>query len=318
MSICLLALGSNLGDRSQNLDRAIEQLSAAASIRILRQSRRLETTPVGGPGGQSGFLNAAVLVETDESPGGLLVITQEIERLAGRVPSQRWDARPLDIDLLIFEGVTVRDSQLTLPHPWLPVRRFVLEPCQEIAAEMRHPELGWTVGRMWQHLGSEAQRFVVTSSRFDDRLPQICSSLACEFIQDPIGPDCHLTIPADDQAIELAQRRQSLVLESSWCKENANVICGFWLGETEIVVNRQSAMAQRLAWLREWQLRLSQLPPPKLLIYCRPSPEADTSSDWPDWQQAICRDNRFPWLEIASSDADRFKDEIAAAFLGMQ
>ncbi|MCP4189353.1 MAG: 2-amino-4-hydroxy-6-hydroxymethyldihydropteridine diphosphokinase [Planctomycetaceae bacterium] len=318
MSICLLALGSNLGDRSQNLDRAIELLSASSSIRVLRQSRRLETSPVGGPVGQSGFLNAAVLVETDESPGRLLALTQAMERWVGRLPSQRWDARPLDIDLLLFGDLTVRDSQLTLPHPWLPVRRFVLEPCQEIASEMRHPELGWTIGRMWEHLQSEPQRFVVSATQFDDLLPRICSSLACDLIEDPIGTDSDLAIPADDQAIELSKRRRSLVLKSSWCKKTAKVICGFWLGETEILVNRQPAMADRPAWLRNWRQSLAQLPPPKLLIYCRPPSKVNAPSDWPDWQQVICRDNQFPWLQIASSDASQFEDEIAAAFLSMQ
>src|SRR5439155_16936565 len=127
-----LGLGSNLGDRSLNLRIALERL-AGPSLQILRSSSLYETAPVGiTPEPVPDYLNLVVEVETKLSPTGLLEHTKRIEQAGGRVSSFRWGPRSIDIDILLCEGVTMDSAELTIPHPRLSERRFVLLPLAEL------------------------------------------------------------------------------------------------------------------------------------------------------------------------------------------
>lgn len=152
----LIGLGSNLGDRQETLERAIGLLSQTGQIAIVARSGWRETAPVGGPPGQPPFLNAAVLVETSLSPQGLLATMQDIEASLGRKRAQRWSARTIDLDLLLFDQAVSSTPSLDLPHPRMAWRRFVLEPAAEVAPAMIHPTTGWTVARLLDHLNSAA------------------------------------------------------------------------------------------------------------------------------------------------------------------
>ena len=135
----LIGLGSNLGDREAILDSAIASLSATPGIDVLAVSSYLETEPVGGPDGQGSYFNAAVSVATTLAPGSLHDHLRRIERGAGRVRLVRWGERVLDLDILLF-GLTILDSpNLTIPHPRMAVRRFVVAPSAEIAPNMIEP-----------------------------------------------------------------------------------------------------------------------------------------------------------------------------------
>jgi 2-amino-4-hydroxy-6-hydroxymethyldihydropteridine diphosphokinase len=153
---CLIGLGSNLGQRAQNLERAIELLAATRGVSDFRPSSWHRTRPIGGPLGQSEFLNGTARLQTTLSPRELLVVLQSIEHRLGRTPTRRWDARPLDLDLLLYGEQCLRDDSppvpLEIPHPRMAFRRFVLEPAAEVAAEMIHPKIGWTIGQLLDHL----------------------------------------------------------------------------------------------------------------------------------------------------------------------
>jgi 2-amino-4-hydroxy-6-hydroxymethyldihydropteridine diphosphokinase len=132
-----LSLGSNLGDRAEYLRRAIEALDQAG-VRVLRVSRVRETEPVDVTD-QPRFLNLVVEAETDLAPGELLARTQAIERELGRVRTRPKGPRTIDIDILLYGSLVAETPELSVPHPRMAMRRFVLEPLAELAPDLRHP-----------------------------------------------------------------------------------------------------------------------------------------------------------------------------------
>ncbi|WP_263417000.1 2-amino-4-hydroxy-6-hydroxymethyldihydropteridine diphosphokinase [Terriglobus albidus] len=147
-----IALGSNLGDRQQHLSQAIQQLSNFGQILAVSSFR--DTAPVGYVD-QPRFLNGACLLETELTPLVLLGEMLEIERKTGRnralVPQK--GPRVLDLDLLLYDDLILHEHGLTLPHPAMHERLFVLEPLAEIAPEWVHPVLHRTIAELRDSLG---------------------------------------------------------------------------------------------------------------------------------------------------------------------
>ncbi len=121
--IAYIALGSNLGDREEYLERARSALAALPGTRLLRASSVEETAPVGNVP-QGPYLNQMVAIETELAPRELLDRLHEIERSAGRVRGVRWGARTLDLDIVMFDRQTVSEPDLLVPHPEIPNRDF--------------------------------------------------------------------------------------------------------------------------------------------------------------------------------------------------
>jgi 2-amino-4-hydroxy-6-hydroxymethyldihydropteridine diphosphokinase len=139
MPIAYLSLGSNVGNREGNIARAIAALTG-----VTRVSRYYETEPADVPG-QPWFLNCVVEVQTDLVPLDLLHATQSIEQALGRVREIPRGPRTLDIDILFYGETMMTTPELTIPHPRLAGRRFVLEPLCEIAPAVRDPRTGRSV-----------------------------------------------------------------------------------------------------------------------------------------------------------------------------
>lgn len=129
-----VALGGNEGDRAGHLRRALLGLSAAHGVSVERTSSAWETEAVGPP--QPRYLNAVVQLRSCRTPLGLLRLLQALEAEAGRVRTLRWGPRPLDLDLLWHGGLTRVEPRLTLPHPRLHERAFVLAPLCELAPQL--------------------------------------------------------------------------------------------------------------------------------------------------------------------------------------
>lgn len=127
-----LGLGSNLGNRRANLRMAVEALESHGLRAV---SPVYETEPVGGPV-QGPYLNLVAELETALEPRALLEVCQRLEAAAGRVRTERWGARTLDVDLLWIEDVTVSEPDLEVPHPRMWQRRFVLAPLRDIAPDL--------------------------------------------------------------------------------------------------------------------------------------------------------------------------------------
>jgi 2-amino-4-hydroxy-6-hydroxymethyldihydropteridine diphosphokinase len=134
-----LSLGSNLGDREANLERAIEAIEGLPGTRLVRRSALYETAPW-GPVPQPDYLNMVVEISTRLGPSELLRRGKEIEREMGRVTGERWGPRPIDIDILLFGDETIETEELTVPHPRMWERAFVLRPLADLEPEMKGPD----------------------------------------------------------------------------------------------------------------------------------------------------------------------------------
>jgi 2-amino-4-hydroxy-6-hydroxymethyldihydropteridine diphosphokinase len=138
-TIAFLGLGSNLGDRLTNLQGALDLLQAEPGLRVVASSRVWETVPVGGPP-QPDYLNAVIGVETDLSARDLLEVAHRVESRLGRVRKERWGARSIDVDLLLYDEESIEEEDLVVPHPRLRERAFVLLPLLELAADVTLPD----------------------------------------------------------------------------------------------------------------------------------------------------------------------------------
>ena len=143
--IAYIGLGSNVGDRERNVRRAAAFLAGAG--RVAGLSSLYATEPVGNRE-QPGFINAVAAVETSLDPGELLAVCRSIERELGRERMVRWGPRTIDLDILLYGDRTVSTDELTIPHPLMAGRRFVLEPLAEILPGLVHPALGKTVAEL--------------------------------------------------------------------------------------------------------------------------------------------------------------------------
>ena len=142
MKRAYLALGSNLGDRRAYLQAAVDALARDDDMRVVGVSRVYETDPVGGPD-QGAYLNAVVAVDTALTPQELLARAQQLENDAQRVRAERFGPRTLDVDVLLYDDVTLDTPDLTIPHPRMWERGFVLAPLRDVAPALVDAHASW-------------------------------------------------------------------------------------------------------------------------------------------------------------------------------
>ncbi|PNY36327.1 2-amino-4-hydroxy-6-hydroxymethyldihydropteridine diphosphokinase [Rhodopirellula baltica] len=182
VSQCLISFGSNLGDRFDLIAVAAEEISrwdVISNEKPLETSRLFETPPIGGPGGQEPFLNAVGAFETTAPAREILHRLQQLEDRLGRQRRRRWDARSIDLDVVLHGRLVGGASGLVVPHPRYTARRFVLQPACDVVPHFRDPRFGWTMRELHDHLLEEAPSLaLVTGSQSLREL--ICQRLETE------------------------------------------------------------------------------------------------------------------------------------------
>lgn len=146
--VAYIALGSNLGDRANNIATAIDHLRANPDIEVTKASALLDNPAVGGPSDSPPFLNAVAEIQTTLPPRELLRTLLEIERTMGRERREKWGPRVIDLDLILYANQIIDEPDLKIPHPLMHKRPFVLKPLSELAPELIHPVLHQSIRQL--------------------------------------------------------------------------------------------------------------------------------------------------------------------------
>jgi 2-amino-4-hydroxy-6-hydroxymethyldihydropteridine diphosphokinase len=160
-----IGLGSNVGERHRYLNAAASELRRLPGTRVVWYSSVYETDPYGVKE-QPKFLNAVGELETTLSPPDLLKELKQIEQRTGRIERERWGPREIDLDILVYDGLVYSDDTVTVPHPELERRKFVLLPLREIAPDLVHPVTGMSVEELSRECRDDG-RVVKTSYRIN-------------------------------------------------------------------------------------------------------------------------------------------------------
>ena len=304
MAKCLVSLGSNLGDRAGLLRRAVEAIQAIEGVQVRATSSLHETLPAGGPANQDSFLNSCLTLETRLAPTDLYRHLAAIENQLGRERLIRWDARLIDIDLLLYDELVIKTPQLVVPHPRMAFRRFVLEPAIEIAANMQHPLLDRSLQQLMDHLNQARDYLALTGSGaypVFDRLSASDYELASER-----SPPIAANRPIKSGA-ELQQHRVQTLRQVDWDHCQRFVVSDFWLGEAQI-----GLAATQTPWAAD-SVETTEPSAPKLLVLVE-HPTAELSP----LRTAVTHSACGPYLLLDAQNVDNAVQEVEGALLSMK
>lgn len=292
MARCLIGCGSNLGSRRQQLDRALELLRFMPGVELLAVSRFRETRPIGGPGLQGAFLNGACLIETDLPPGDLLGALFAVENTLDRRREEHWGPRTIDLDLLLYDELVVESPELTLPHPRMATRRFVLEPCAEIAGELRYPPADCTVRDLLENISVPHPLVAVVGipgSGAAEVAAAIADATLTRLIRAPrplplvpwreesidVGRPVVARGPAlrnsrqagENDWLEVVRAWQEPLTQARWYEDPAGTICDYWLDAAWAAADDCLAPSLRAAFAAGYDRLAAEAVPPHVAIF---------------------------------------------------
>ncbi len=310
MALCLISVGANAGESAKSVGSAIELLSSHKGIDCFVASQYFATDPIGGPAGQPKFLNAAAQFETVLSPVEVLRVLQKIENKLGRERTERWGPRTIDLDLLLYDDVVLESAELILPHPRMAFRRFVLEPCADIAADILHPIVGWTIQQLLDHINNAASYVALTGA------PGTGKTLLATRVADELSAEL-ITSDVSEEKGELAileSRAKRLARKDG---ETRVLISDFWLDQSLAYAQDQSGNDRN-----ETEQQCVAIQPdviqPKLVVMLT----SDKGNEIGEFNrrliQLLTRPGRGPYLLLADDDPDWAFKEVVAAIQAMQ
>ncbi|MHC4147562.1 MAG: 2-amino-4-hydroxy-6-hydroxymethyldihydropteridine diphosphokinase [Planctomycetota bacterium] len=315
-----IGLGGNLGDRKANIDGALKMLADAEQITLTRVSDVIETAPL-GKSSQPDYLNAVAELRTELNPEGLFKKLRDIETLLGRVRQGKWSPRTIDLDLLLFGDDVVNDPDLTVPHPQMHLRSFVLKGLRQLNGALVHPvmkesvdELAGRLNGLDFTLNSELPQLVSIAGNIGVGKTTLATRLAkrfgCKVLLEPYDTNPFLPEVYAGKK-ELALDSQLYFLTSRIEQLGPGVLAEGQIYVSDYVFNKELVYARRL--LDEQQFTLyediyrplaAKVSAPILVIYMCDSPqdclERIHSRNRPYEQQI-----RLQFLETLSSDYER-------------
>ena len=332
MATALIGLGSNLGDRAAALDKAIGALKTEPLIRVAAVSSYRPSKPVGGPDGQGEFLNGAALLETSLPPEELLATLLRVEDQVGRIRTERWGPRAIDLDLLLYDRVEMKTPALELPHPRMCFRRFVLEPAAEIAPEMVWPVNGWSVAKLRDNLDFTTKYIAFSALKVD--FEQVVNSvvrMTCRVVNTFVHPDAMLaTAPADPSSapvnwVETAILLQcKLIVEAlthlSPCSDESWILSEYWTefefdaAERLLRLQRRPSDSEMFDQLKNLR---SLVPQPRLIV-CLGNRDSSLASVQGRVEQLLRQVNAPPSLRLSMNDPRSARREVLAAMQAME
>jgi 2-amino-4-hydroxy-6-hydroxymethyldihydropteridine diphosphokinase len=328
MTTSLIAFGANLGNRTETLDQTCQRLSSHEEITRIARSRPYQSSPIGGPAGQEDFLNAALLIDTSLSPRQLLLLLQTIETELGRQRHQRWDQRPIDLDLLLYDTLTIDKEELQVPHPHMAFRRFVLEPAVEIAPALIHPSSGWTIQQLYEHLNSATNYLALigpTGSGKTKLARDVCDRLGGQLVLAPALP-ATTEAPEEVETQLMEERLQQLDALAELITPSTGsgitltfAISDFWLNQSYAYVRKTLSQEAQEQFQGHWKTIVSQALQPKLRVLLDPA-AGETS---PSGVQQVLRELALqpfqgPLLHLTDCHPLAVVEEVSAAVLSMQ
>jgi 2-amino-4-hydroxy-6-hydroxymethyldihydropteridine diphosphokinase len=277
MPRCLIGLGSNLGNRRETIEEALAKLRRPPQVRVIGISSFRETAPIGGPADQPPYLNAAALLDSSLHPQTLLALLQQIETEAGRRRKETWGPRTLDLDLLLYGELVLSTPTLALPHPRMAWRRFVLEPAAEVAGQMRHPLIGWTVAGLLEHLNTALPYVAVAGpiAAGKTHLARLlCDKTSVRLISEALNEKSLEIFYADPAGnawtmeLEFLHKRTDLLaVDSAAWSERRPAVSDFWFDQSCAFARAWLSESQRPTFFEYWQEARQKVVQPKLIVF---------------------------------------------------
>jgi 2-amino-4-hydroxy-6-hydroxymethyldihydropteridine diphosphokinase len=331
MPLCLIGLGSNLGDRSRALDDAVARLGRHPQVRLLSTSPWLETRAAGGPPGQPAYLNGVVLAETSLGPEALLGVLQGIEQELGRRRHQRWAPRMIDLDLLLYDQVVRSGPPPVLPHPRMAWRRFVLEPAAAVAGDMLHPEIGWTVRQLLDHLNATPYYAAICGVVGSGK------TLLARQVAQRSGARLLAASSTLEHALEWLEEVSGLLAADrpEWRSSGLATVSDFWLEASLAAARLFLPAAEWEAYRARWEASRARVVRPRLIVLLEtPAEEVlrrpESRSGSPAWTAeqvertaaailgAALRPDQGPLLRLPGADPAAAVAEVLAALEAMR
>ena len=300
----LISLGANLEQPENMIFLAAERLKNHSAVDLIHLSPVYKTTPVGGPGGQKMFLNAAVLIETTLPASALLTVLQQLEADLGRTREVHWGPRTIDLDLLLYDDLVCDFPNLVLPHPRMTFRRFVLQPSCDVAADMVHPTTG---SHLWQLLDylNTSQNYIAVTGGTDVERAALVKKVQNELFGH--GIEVELLLKRDQETEDACAeeyRHAKTYLASEWNQDPAQpsesnrwLMSDFWIKPDSFQEEKEQDQLQ-----------------PKLLISLVSTPttmDESTSAN----QKTVFFPGPFLQLNSLNCSPMRAVEEVTAAIL---
>ena len=317
MATSLIAFGANLGNRTDSLDRAINRLAEHSQVDVTARSRPYQTKPVGGPPGQDDFLNAALRINTTLSPRQLLKLLQDVEAELGRERIERWSQRAIDLDLLLYDSLILNQDNLQIPHPHMAFRRFVLEPAAEIAGTLIHPQNGWTIQQLLNHLESSVNYLALVGPPGCGKtnlVKHVTERHSGQSLLTPAAPD----VITFESEIKLIEQRAAILARFDTIEPETFAISDFWLAQSVAYLACHQEFATTDPLPADIQKTLSQAHQPKLRILID-----DTAANLEQGIQQHLRElalqpQQGPLLHLTTADPEVLLQEVEAAVQSMR